>query len=414
MSKNNITITNPDEDDILEKEEGLDLWTNDRMMLLLGRPFLGILAMNLDLIPVVDYRCQTASTDGKRIFFNPKFIKGLDANERLTILAHEIWHCAMMHFTRQEGRMDKHRMWNYAIDHEVNALLKEDGFFIPDNCVIYEEHLGKSAEQVFELLSKGELPMCGQVMDDHLTDSMSDCNCDEEDGDGVEIELKVDPDFNPTRSDKVWKEWRAKVMAAAQQCTHRGRDIGAFQTKINELYPSKIGWKEALRQFLTPMFGGSRKWLPPNRRFVHQGLYLPSRRSENIMRIVVAIDTSGSTTGDIVCRFVSEVYGILNSFNNYELTLIQCDLEINHCEKYTTEKPFNPDEFTLHGGGGTDFYPPFLWVKEELNNDVEVMIYMTDGHGPAPENEPPYPMIWGVIEGGRMPADWGMVLELPL
>ena len=36
------------------------------------------------------------------------------------------------HFSREVGRIDQHKKPNYAIDHEVNALLKEDGFKLPE------------------------------------------------------------------------------------------------------------------------------------------------------------------------------------------------------------------------------------------------------------------------------------------
>ena len=79
-----------------EQTEALQDWTDDRMKLLGWRPFIGTLAMNLELIPVVDHRCPTASTDGKRIFFNPHFLNDLTNDERMTILAHEIWHCGCL------------------------------------------------------------------------------------------------------------------------------------------------------------------------------------------------------------------------------------------------------------------------------------------------------------------------------
>ena len=66
-------------------------------------------------------------------------------------------------------------------------------------------------------------------------------------------------------------------------------------------------WKEILRQYLTPMFDSTRKWLPPNRRHVYKKMYLPSLRKEKQLNIVIAIDTSGSTRGDVVKTFVSEV-----------------------------------------------------------------------------------------------------------
>ena len=106
MSKINdkkVSFSPPSEADEVAKQTALEDWTNDRVKMLSWRPFLGTLAMNLELIPVVDHRCQTASTDGKRIFFNPNFLNDLTNDERMTILAHEIWHCGLSHFSREHG-----------------------------------------------------------------------------------------------------------------------------------------------------------------------------------------------------------------------------------------------------------------------------------------------------------------------
>ena len=66
----------------------------------------------------------------------------------------------------------------------------------------------------------------------------------------------------PNRTDDVWKDWKNKMMAAAQQCASKGVDMGVYQKRLDELFRSEMDWKEILRQFLTPMFDSTRKWLP--------------------------------------------------------------------------------------------------------------------------------------------------------
>lgn len=92
-----------------------------------------------------------------------------------------------------------------------------------------------------------------------------------------------------------------------------------------------VRWQEVLSQFVTSCYGGSRRWLPPNRRHISRGLYLQSSRKERL-QAVVAIDTSGSTTADLP-QFFSELTSFLNTFGDYELTVIQCDCKIQHVEK---------------------------------------------------------------------------------
>ena len=237
-----VKVACPTAADEAKKAEVLELWEEDRMTLLTWRPFLGILAMHLDLIPVVDHRCRTACTDGRRIFFNPYHIGAMDADERIAILAHEIWHCGLLHFSREIGRIDQHKAWNYAIDHEVNTLLAQDGFKLPPGCVLYRDHMGRSAEQIFELIAEGELPIRGMLVDEHYVgrpdgsdESEGDCDCDgsplvERDGD--EVTVKVDGSFIPRRTDEVWKEWRANMKAAAQRCSGRGIDYAGYSWAI--------------------------------------------------------------------------------------------------------------------------------------------------------------------------------------
>ena len=105
INEKKVSFSPPSEEDEGAKTVALQDWTDDRMKLLGWRPFIGTLAMNLELIPVVDHRCPTASTDGKRVFFNPHFLNDLTNDERMTILAHEIWHCGLSHFMREHGRI---------------------------------------------------------------------------------------------------------------------------------------------------------------------------------------------------------------------------------------------------------------------------------------------------------------------
>jgi len=424
-----------DDEDRSAKKEALILLEGDRLRLLSLRPFIGSLCMSLKLVPVVDARCVTACTDGRSVFFNAHWACSMAEEQRMAVLAHEIWHCGLLHFVREKGRIDNHRLWNYAIDHEVNTLLRSDGFKLPDDCVIYEDHVGKSAEQIYEMLLSGFLKPNGELMDEHLSSEPADydgtgCSDSKEsdddggggpggehgilwDGSGDSLRVKVDSDFRPFRDDEVFKEWKKKMASAIQQASGRGHEIGKYGWAIDVLQP-KIDWRELLRQFVTPLFGGRRRWLPPSRRHVHSGLYLQSRRDE-VLRLVIAIDTSGSTTGEMVVDFVTEVFGIAESFGNYEITVIQCDMSVQNVDTISTHRP--PElsgGFDLFGGGGTDLRPPFDYVRDNVDCSNIAMLYMTDGYGPAPTNEPVFPVIWVMPEGDSIiPAKWGDTIYIP-
>ena len=420
------------EEDREAKSKALKLLESDRLGLLQLRPFIGSLCMNLRLVAVVDSRCVTASTDGHSVFFNAHWACNMPSDERMAVLAHEVWHCGLLHFVRQQGRMEEHTLWNYAVDHEVNTLLDEDGFNMPPGSVLYVQHRRKSAEQIYDMLLSGELKPRGEVIDQHLSKDPSDQDEAMVEGDGGDssgpggghgtlwersegkVRVKVDSQYRPFRTDKPFKEWAKKMASAVQQARGRGTNLGKYGWAIDILEP-RVEWREILRQFTTPLFGGSRKWLPPSRRHVHSGLYLQSRR-DSLLKLVVAIDTSGSTTGEAVNAFVSELFGIAETFGNYEITIIQCDTEIGHVSTISHERPYDPSSgFELYGGGGTDLRPPFEYIKDEgIDMGSTALLYMTDGGGVAPASAPPYPVLWVLPDVGwsRPPTHWGQVIEI--
>lgn len=119
-----------------------------------------------------------------------------------------------------------------------------------------------------------------------------------------------------------------------------------------------------------------------------------------IKEFVIAIDTSGSTSGELVQKFVQKTYNVLKStesfFSKINLHIIQCDADIQEDKKITCQEDF--DEYLktmqIRGLGGTDFRPVFEYV-EQLRKDKEFinlkgLIYFTDGYGEFPARKPDY------------------------
>ena len=72
---------------------------------------------------------DTAATDGKNIFINPEFFLGLDPEERIFIMLHEIMHNVYQHSIRCGFR--KHETWNKAGDYVINDELIQRNFKMP-------------------------------------------------------------------------------------------------------------------------------------------------------------------------------------------------------------------------------------------------------------------------------------------
>lgn len=127
---------------------------------------------------------------------------------------------------------------------------------------------------------------------------------------------------------------------------------------------------------------------------------LEYKDTKAIRDFVIAIDTSGSTSGELVQKFVQKTFNILKStesfFTKINLHIIQCDAAIQEDVKITTQEEF--DEYLrtmkIHGLGGTDFRPVFSYVNSlvEIGEfaNLKGLIYLTDGYGAFPAKKPDY------------------------
>ncbi len=397
----------PVEAEQARKREVAEMVERDRVRLLARQPFLASLAMRLDVVPVVDSRVNTAATDGRSLFFDADFMLGLDRDERLFVMAHEVWHCAALHFPRR-GSRDPER-WNVAIDHEANNLLREQGMAIPRRAIWFPELAGRNAEAVYARLEgAGEDALDRTPFDDlHDPDETASralrVHPDEE---GEEV--IVDPDFRPVRGDDAWKRWPRSVHAAAQQaCRTRGNEPGWLR-KLLQLHGAPVlPWHAMLRRFVEKVRSDAYHWTPPSRRYLGQGMILPGRSGERL-RLAVAIDCSGSTR-PVIGVFLRELKGILDSYGRYEVRVLACDTQIRFDERCSDERPV-PSRIDLPVDGGSDMRPVFERLAVE---PPTALVFLTDGDARVPDRKPHWPVLWCLPEHGARPASWGGLVMLP-
>ena len=420
------------------KELTLRGMEQDRQKLLMRQPFIGMILMHLDFVPITS-GCRSACTDGSRVFMNCQFYAKLDLEERLFVLAHESWHCVLLHFARLQNRDPE--KFNIATDLEIHFILLKEKMKEPFVLPHAPDWDGLSAEEIYEKLgkckskkkkppvsgccSKGFEGICeaGKSFDDHIYKDAANGNQGDADKNTISGDCDsnypakgsgsggdIDPDFAPRIDAQSVENMRQIVIQTACSIERRqGTLPGNLKEIVDRLRKPELNWKELLKQFVTSCYGGSRRWLPPARRYVGMGLYLQSRRDEKF-NAVMAIDTSGSTTSDLP-QFFAELSSLLKSFGNYELTVIQCDFKIQHIEKFSGDKPLPPDyQWKSYGRGGTSFIPPFEYVKDhKLRPDI--FIYLTDGYGDAPEKAPQFPVLWVLTANADNPANWGKKIK---
>ena len=481
----------------------------DRHTLVMKFPFIGGISLKMNLIPVRDSMCQTACTDGKNVYFDCAFYTELGPKERVFVLAHEIWHCVMLHLARRQTRDPQ--IFNIATDMEVNHLLainSKDGILTPPKDVLFPPHHleGKSAEEIYDWLLKqankmkkqsgggsggdGESSSSDNRSSSSISSSKSKTNKSKlsDDGSSGEIdqtlkdalsgksgkdnrklsgqfdkhkyqgdgddtghgssgngegedgqsgqgkskkgnsgyptrkdkygEVGRDDDFQPKVSDDFAEEMRETVIAQAQQCqrTAGGMPLG-LESLLEKLDKPEIPWQEVLAQFVTSCYNGKRRWLPPSRRHVYNEMYFQSRKDEKL-KVAVAVDTSGSCIGDLP-KFFGELNGLLKSFGQYELIVIQNDYKISSVDRYDDTNPFpdDPKKIKWVGGGGTSFSQPFIWIREN-KPDIDCMCFFTDGfecfteEAETMKTPPPYPVLWILTaDGNEDCCEWGRKLK---
>ncbi|ASS38106.1 vWA domain-containing protein [Mogibacterium pumilum] len=127
---------------------------------------------------------------------------------------------------------------------------------------------------------------------------------------------------------------------------------------------------------------------------------LEYKDEKNIRDLVIAIDTSGSTDGDLVKKFVDKSFEILGNNDvigtKFNIHVIQCDAEIQDDTVLKNRKDVDVflQNLEIKGLGGTDFRPVFHYINElirrkELRN-LRGLLYFTDGKGTYPKKKPLY------------------------
>ena len=215
----------------------------------------------------------------------------------------------------------------------------------------------------------------------------------------------------------------------------QGNDPGAMLQNLREVNREKYDYTEFLRKFAVMQEAMMVNDDEFDYIYYTYGLKLYNnvpliepleyKEVKRIREFVIAIDTSRSTSGDLVQRFVQKTYNILKSTESFSSTvnihIIQCDATIQ--EDAIIQNQAEVDEYLkhmkLHGFGGTDFRPVFSYVdwlreKKEFYN-LKGLIYFTDGFGTFPSKKPDYETAFVFVDDGmnnyNVPT-WAMKLVL--
>jgi predicted metal-dependent peptidase len=200
-----------------------------------------------------------------------------------------------------------------------------------------------------------------------------------------------------TQAQRHAEETRVKRMveAAAKIASKAGKMPGGLERFIKELLTPEVDWREALATWAVELAKNDYTYSRPNKRYIRYGLYMPAMRSEELSTLVLIVDSSSSMDSERLNRVFTEGHAMLSTINCNKMIVLYVSTRVKGMQEFEAgddPKALGDIEF---GRGGTDFRPGFEWIAE---NEIEPcgVIYLTDGEcNDYPEEEPPYPVLWG-------------------
>ena len=337
-------------------------------------PFLGTLALQIE--HRIDEEIPTACTDGSTVWYGRKFIDACSLSELGGVVLHEILHASLLHNVRRKNRNP--RLWNIAADIVVNGMvLQESWARLPFEPVINRKLESLRVEDVYSVL------LAEKSEEDLLVDEWMDVMDSPSGGNTGDADRDVDLEAH-------WKQaWRQAQIVQHMTGTRLGTNLKRL---LDELTVPQVDWRTRLWQYLvrTPADFGA--W---DRRFIHKGLYLENLEGEDL-KVGVCVDTSGSITPGILEHFIAELESVLNSYPNVKAFLYFADAQLYG--PHEVRKGHDIPE--AKGGGGTSFVPFFEEIKNCNQDDDSVLIYLTDGYGVFPDQEPCNDILWVVPSHG--------------
>lgn len=393
------------------------------------------------------------ASDGNVYLYDPEHILKaymLDENLPIRNFLHTVLHCVFKHFF--VGTLVDQKMWDLACDIAVESTIND--------LELNYLNISKAKEQIqfFNLFKKKVQTITAEKIYSYFLDEKLSGDLVERlsllfKGDDHVLwylteEQKKKLGLSVGSADHAvlpgermlfllnWTDIALRMQTELEMFVKiRGTEAGLLTQNLREVNRERYDYTEFLKKFAVR---GEVMKLDPDEfdyNFYTYGLQLYGnmpliepleyREVKRIREFVIAIDTSGSTSGELVQTFVQKTYNILKStesfFTRINLHIIQCDTVIQEDVKITTQAEFDDylKRMKLHGLGGTDFRPVFGYVNAMVDNgefeNLKGLIYFTDGYGVFPQKKPSYDTAFVFIEESYNNYDvpsWAMKLVL--
>ena len=398
--------------------------------LLVNLRFIDAALSRLEPDPSPEHTASCA-TDGRVFLFDPKHILTMFKIEEdlaTRTYLHVVFHCVFKHMFI-DSLVDR-GLWDIACDIAVESVINdlqldylktsrsEQQLQLIEG---YKSELRTlTAEKIYHFLLEKKLPQKSLdtlkmlfKSDDHFLWYLTDAQKSERGIPGYSASDENGGLLSVGRS-ALFNDWtgigEAMLVDMETFGKQRGTEAGYLTQNLREVNRERYDYTEFLKKFAVR---GEMMKINPDEfdyNYYTYGLSLYEdmpliepleyKDVKAIREFVIAIDTSGSTSGELVQKFVQKTYNILKNaesfFTKINLHIIQCDAAIQEDTKITSQEEFDNylKSMQIHGLGGTDFRPVFSYVNSlaeigEFTN-LKGLIYLTDGYGAFPAKKPPY------------------------
>ncbi len=396
-------------------------------------PFFGSIVANVSYKE--NREISTAGTDGKTIYYNPKFLEKLELNEQIFIFAHEICHIAFDHIRRSEGKDPE--VWNIATDGVINQFLKRDGLKIVTGGIDIAEAINYDAEQLYDKLLKEKKQKEKSSSSEEISSKGQSCVGDthsmwkdaikrgkegkssKEQKEGKpksggskqteEQEAKLQQEINKISKmgekkafSKNLEEKRKELETLKEEILKQSMTVGTSsrgtERIINDIGKSKpiIDWRYVLREVVQYDVDWSYK-----NAYIEDGFIKANLEEQPLPETEIVLDISGSISDLLLRNFLRECKNILQSSR---LKVGCFDTRFYGFQEIRTEEDI--ENMRFEGGGGTDFNV----AVRAFTKRVENKIIFTDGYASMPNI--PVDAIWIVYGKNAIKPMGGKVIHI--
>ena len=361
--------------------------TTARVGLLLKTPFFGNMATRMKIINADDW-CQTAATDGRNFYYNTDFVKKLSTKKLEFLFAHEIGHCVFDHFGRAGSR--NRQLCNISQDYAINQILADEkiGEVIDEVPICLDpQYRGLAWEEIYDkLYEKADVR---EISLDDLMEELGETLDEHINGDGAQSKEGKDKEQDGKTRGKapvLTKEEKQKIkdeikeaMIQSAAAAGAGKTPAAIQRLIKDLTEAKMNWREVLRMNIQSIIRNDYSFTRPSRKGWGTGAILPGLVNDETIDIAVAVDMSGSIGMDDAKVFFSEIKGIMDQYEDFNIKVWCFDTEIYNYAEFSQDNVDELLDYEPKGGGGTDFDVNFTFMKEQ-GIEPKKFVMFTDGY----------------------------------